>query len=103
MTSGTLGCMRKALELDTTAQPAAANFGSSSRAMSVSSAAKIIFGAPLGSAGEMVILAMRSGQGVSSRHFAASSYFFPLERSLAASQVKKYEDAAKWRLDTPCP
>ena len=39
-----------------------------------------------GSAGEMVILAMRSGQGVSRRHLAASSYFLPLERSLAASQ-----------------
>jgi hypothetical protein len=87
MTSGTLGCMRKALELETTAQPAAAKRGSISRAMSASRAAKMIFGAPSGSAGEIVILAMRSGQGVSRRHLAASSYFLPLERSLAASQV----------------
>ena len=72
MTSGTLGAMRKALEFETTAQPALANFGSISRAMAASSAAKMIFGAPSGSAGETVICAMRSGSGVSSRHLAAS-------------------------------
>ncbi len=48
MTSGTLGAMRKALELETTAQPALANLGSSSRAMAASSAAKMIFGRALG-------------------------------------------------------
>ena len=31
--------------------------------------------------------AMRSGSGVSSLHLAASPYFLPLERSLAASQA----------------
>ncbi len=36
--------MRNALEFEITAQPAAANFGSSSRAISASSAAKMIFG-----------------------------------------------------------
>ncbi len=44
ITSGTSACMRKALELEITAQPAAANCGSSSRAMSVSSAAKMMPG-----------------------------------------------------------
>ena len=34
-----------------------------------------------------VILAMRSGRGVSSRHLAASPYVLPLDRSLAASQA----------------
>ena len=42
--------MRKALELLTTAQPAAANCGSSSRAMPASRAAKITRGAPSGEA-----------------------------------------------------
>src|SRR5206468_7920088 len=36
---------------------------------------------------DMVIRAMRSGRGVSSLHLAASPYFLPLERSLAASHV----------------
>jgi hypothetical protein len=36
--------MRKALEFEMTAHPAAANFGSSSLAIAASSAAKIIFG-----------------------------------------------------------
>ena len=36
MTSGTFGAMRKALEFEITAQPAAANFGSISRAMAAS-------------------------------------------------------------------
>jgi hypothetical protein len=40
--------------------------------MSVSSAAKITCGAPLGSAGETGICAMRSGSGVSSFHRTAS-------------------------------
>ena len=43
--------MRNALELETTAQPAAANCGSSSRAIEESRAAKIIFGAPCGLGG----------------------------------------------------
>jgi hypothetical protein len=72
ITSGTLGTMRKALELETTAQPAVANQGSISRATVASTEAKMILGAPSGSAGATVILAMRSGIGVSSRHRAAS-------------------------------
>ena len=64
--------MRKALEFVITAQPDAANFGSISRAMAASTLAKMTFGAPSGSAGATIILAMRSGSGVSSRHFAAS-------------------------------
>src|SRR5208282_3385028 len=51
-TSGTSACMRNALELETTAQPAAANCGSRSRAIAASSAAKMIFGAPSGLAGD---------------------------------------------------
>ena len=55
-----------------TAQPAAANFGSISRAIAVSTLAKIIFSALSGSAGIRIIFATRSGSGVSSRHLAAS-------------------------------
>jgi len=47
-TRGTLGAMRKALELEMTAWPAAANFGSSSRAMAASMEAKMIFGRLIG-------------------------------------------------------
>ena len=73
-TSGTSSTMRKALEFDTTAQPAAANFGSNSRATSASSAAKIILGSsPAGvPSGVLGIAAMRSGIGVSSFHRQAS-------------------------------
>jgi hypothetical protein len=76
-TRGTSGAMRKALEFDTTAQPAAANFGSSSRACSASSAAKMIFGSspagtPSGTFGITVIAAMCAGSGVSSFHRQAS-------------------------------
>ncbi len=44
MTSGTSVVMRKALEFEMTAQPAAANFGSSSWATEASSAAKMMRG-----------------------------------------------------------
>ncbi len=79
--------MRKALEFEITAQPAAANFGSISRAIAASTLANTIFGAPSGSAGDTTIFAIRSGSGVSKRHLAASPYGFPLDRSLAATQV----------------
>jgi hypothetical protein len=65
--------MRKALELEMTAQPPAAKRGSSSRAMPASSAAKITRGAPWGSAGETGSPATREGIGVFSRHFAVSA------------------------------
>src|SRR6266545_2070565 len=68
MTSGTSVAMRRALELETTAQPASANRGS-------------------GPAGDTVILATRSGIDVFSRHRAASPYARPSERSEAASQA----------------
>src|SRR6202162_2080823 len=85
ITSGTSACMRKALELETTAQPAAANCGSSSRAIAASRAAKIIFGAPSGLAGATVILATLAGMAVFKRQRAASAYARPSERSDAAS------------------
>jgi hypothetical protein len=87
MTSGTLGCMRKALEFETTAQPAAANFGSSSRAMSASSAAKIIFGAPAGLGRRDRHLRDALGAGSVEAPFGGVLVRLPLERSLAASQV----------------
>jgi hypothetical protein len=69
--------MRNALEFEITAHPAAANFGSNSRAMSASSAAKIIFGSstaePSGTFGCSVIAAMRAGKGESSFHRHASA------------------------------
>ena len=76
-TSGTSGAMRKALEFEMTAQPAAANFGSSSRAMPASTEEKIIFGSspagvPSGTLGITVMAAMRAGIGVSSFHRQAS-------------------------------
>src|SRR5208282_6167753 len=85
ITRGTSACMRKALELETTAQPAAANCGSSSRAMPASSAAKMIFGAPSGLAGETVIFATGAGMEVFKRQRAASAYARPSDRSDAAS------------------
>src|SRR3984957_6209632 len=87
MTKGTSDCMRKALELETTAQPAAANCGSRSRAMAASRAAKMIFGAPSGLAGATVILATLAGMAVFNRHLAASPYGRPSERSDAASHA----------------
>src|SRR4029077_11681425 len=87
MTSGTSVAMRKALELETTAQPASAKRGSSSAAILASSAAKITLGAPSGLAGETVIFATRSGIDVRSRQRAASPYRRPSERSEAASQA----------------
>ena len=64
--------MRKALELLTTAHPAAANCGSISRAMPASSAAKMTRGAPSGTAFDTFMLRTRSGIGVFRRHRAAS-------------------------------
>jgi len=64
---------RKALELETTAQPEAANCGSSSFAMEASSAAKMIFGAPAGLAGDTIICATRPGMAVFNRQRAASA------------------------------
>src|SRR5712691_2315069 len=87
MTKGTSDCMRSALEFETTAQPASANFGSISAAMEASSAAKIIFGAPSGVAGETFMAAMAAGIGVLRRQRAASAYTLPSERSEAASQA----------------
>ena len=76
-TSGTSSTMRKALEFEMTAQPAAANFGSSSRAMPASTEEKIIFGSsppavPSGTLGITRMAAMRGGSGVSSFHRQAS-------------------------------
>src|ERR1039457_3887270 len=85
ITRGTSACMRKALELETTAQPAAANCDSSSRAMAASSAAKMIFGAPSGLAGETVMFAILAGMAVFKRQRAASAYVRPSDRSDAAS------------------
>src|ERR1022692_3849455 len=85
ITRGTSVCMRKALELETTAQPAAANFGSNSRAMPASRAANIIFGALSGLAGETVMFATGVGMAVFKRQRAASAYARPSERSEAAS------------------
>src|SRR5213082_2663483 len=71
ITSGTSGFMRRALELEMTAQPASAKRGSSSLAAAASSAAKITLGAPSGVAGETAILATRSGNPVFMRQRAA--------------------------------
>src|SRR6267378_2424762 len=87
MTRGTSGCILSALELETTAQPAAANCGSISFAMEASRAAKIIFGAPFGVAGDTFSWATRSGIAVFNRQRAASAYGRPSERSEAANQV----------------
>src|SRR5580658_2459877 len=86
ITSGTSACMRRALELETTARPAAANCGSSSRAIEASRAAKIILGAPTGLAGETIMFATADGMAVFKRQRAASAYARPSERSEAASQ-----------------
>src|SRR6266550_2885184 len=90
-TRGTAATIRNALEFEITAHPAAANFGSSSRAMSASSAAKMIFGSstadPSGTLGCNVIAAIREGNGVSSFHRHASAYVLPALRSLAASHA----------------
>src|ERR1035437_7352039 len=77
--------MRNALELETTAQPAAANCGSSSRAIEASRAAKIIFGVPFGLAGETFISAIGARMALFKRQRAASAYVRPSERSDAAS------------------
>src|SRR5579872_1157232 len=87
MTRGTSSCMRRALELETTAQPALAKRGSSSAAIAESKAAKIILGAPSGVAGETFILATAGGIVVFRRQRAASAYGLPSERSEAASQA----------------
>ena len=65
--------MRKAEELLMTAHPALAKAGSISRAMSASSAAKITFGAPAGSAALSFIFATRAGIAVFIFHLAASA------------------------------
>jgi len=62
----------KALEFETTAQPASAKRGSISAAIAESRAAKIIFGAPSGAAGETFIAATARGIGVFRRQRAAS-------------------------------
>ena len=82
--------MRNALELLTTAHPASANFGSSSRAMPESSAAKITRGAPFGSAGETGILRICSGIGVFSRHRTASPYSLS-GRAVRRGQPRHFE------------
>src|SRR5271154_3726015 len=87
MTSGTSLFMRRALEFETTAQPASAKRGSRSAAMAASRAAKMTLGAPSGWAGETRISATRLGMGVFIRQRAASPYRRPSERSEAASQA----------------
>src|ERR1700726_299117 len=71
ITSGTSDCIRNALELEITAQPASAKRGSISAAIAESSAAKIIFGAPSGVAGETFIAATLGGTAVFKRQRAA--------------------------------
>src|SRR5580693_10577508 len=87
ITSGTSLCIRSALEFVTTAQPAAAKRGSISAAIDESNAAKIIFGAPSGTAGETRISATRAGKVVFIFQRAASPYKRPSERSEAASHA----------------
>src|SRR5579859_6042200 len=87
MTSGTSLCMRSALELVTTAQPAAAKRGSISAAIEASRAAKMILGAPSGVAAETRIPATLAGIGVFNFHRAASPYGRPSERSEAATHA----------------
>ncbi len=82
--------MRKALELLTTAHPASANFGSSSRAMPASSAAKITRGAPSGPAGDTCILRTRSGIGVFKRQRTASPYGLSC-RAVGRGQPRHFE------------
>src|SRR6267143_5550744 len=83
ITRGTSVAMRRALEFETTAQPPSAKRGSSSAAMLASRAAKMIFGAPSGVAGETVIEATRLGIGVFSFQRAASPEGRSSERSEA--------------------
>src|SRR5689334_18217895 len=87
ITSGTSDFMRNALEFETTKHPASANRGSSSLAMEASSAAKIIFGAPSGVAGESFIFATAPGIIVFNFQRAASAYGRFSERSDAANQA----------------
>src|SRR5580704_4570306 len=87
ITSGTSRCIRSALELVTTAQPAAAKRGSISAAIEASKAAKIIFGAPSGPAGDTRISATRGGIGVLIFQRVTSPYTRPSERSEAASHA----------------
>ena len=79
--------MRKALEFETTAHPASANRGSISAAIEASSAAKMTLGAPSGVAGATFMEATADGIAVFSRHFAASAYVLPSDRSEAASHA----------------
>ena len=83
--------MRKAELLEMTAQPAEANFGSSSRAMSASSAAKMMRGTSVPEVSGVFCCTINSatcrGRGVSSFQRQASPYGLPALRSLAASQV----------------
>src|ERR1700692_2373503 len=79
--------MRNALELEITAHPASANCGSISRAIEASSAAKIIFGAPSGLAGDTFIFATAGGIAVFNFQRAASAYGRPSDRSDAASHA----------------
>src|ERR1700690_1211089 len=79
--------MRSALELVTTAHPAAANRGSISAAIDASKAAKMILGAPSGLAGDTRISATRAGIGVFIFQRAASPYERPSERSEAATHA----------------
>src|SRR5580700_3667270 len=87
ITSGTSRCILSALELVTTAHPAAAKRGSISAAIEASSAAKMIFGAPSDVAGDTRISATRAGKGVFILQRAASPYKRPSERSEAASHA----------------
>gem|GEM_PF-4177666 len=76
-TRGTSGAMRKAEELEMTAQPAAAKRGSRSRAMGASMEEKMMRGrsgpAASGVLGWRTICAMRAGRGVSRRQAQASA------------------------------
>src|SRR5271169_741160 len=87
ITSGTSPCILSALELVTTAHPAAAKRGSISAAIEASRAAKIILGAPSVEAGDTRIPATLAGIGVFNFQRAASPYGRPSERSEAATHA----------------
>src|ERR1700722_20745089 len=87
ITRGTSDFIRRALEFETTAQPASAKRGSISEANEASKAPKIILGAPSGFAGETFIAPTFLGIAVLNRHLTASAYVLPSERSDAASHA----------------
>src|SRR6185437_14534424 len=104
MTSGTSSAIRKALELETTAQPASANAGSISFAAVASSAAKTSFGVSFAGAAEFTTsFATVEGIGVGRRQVAASEYFLPADRSEAASHATSNHGCCSSSWINRCP